>query len=256
MKQKILTFSPLTETELRKLMPETSPEQLFRDGKAHYEEAFRLFRKAAGQGSAEAQAYVNFYQIMETEIRKEKNRLLHTKSVSQRNTETKKSTADVLRNAKLNDIVRFGKYDWYVIKKSADRCTLLCKEIVCKKAYHETAEQVTWKNCTLRRWLNHEFYNQFTSEEKARIAETSCRTETYGADGGNTQDFVYLLSDDEADKLDTSIRSCSSWWWLRSPGANLGLAALVYSGGTFSRSRCGYVVSDVNGVRPVLTLKF
>ena len=253
LKQKILTFSPLSDAECQKLVPETSPEKMFQNGKAHHEEAFRLFQKAAEQGSAEAQAYVNFYQMMEKKIQKEKNNPPHMK---QNAGQKKIPITETLKNAKINDIIRFGNYDWYIISKSSDRCTLFCKDIVSQKAYHEKTETVIWKNCTLRRWLNHEFYNQFTSEEKARIAETSCRTETYGADGGNTQDFVYLLSNDEADKLDTSIRSCSSWWWLRSPGANLGLAALVYSGGTFSRSRCGYVVSDVTGVRPALTLKF
>ncbi len=248
LKQKILTFSPLSDAECQKLVPETSPEKMFQNGKAHHEEAFRLFQKAAEQGSAEAQAYVNFYQMMEKKIQKEKNNPPHMK---QNAGQKKIPITETLKNAKINDIIRFGNYDWYIISKSSDRCTLFCKDIVSQKAYHEKTETVIWKNCTLRRWLNHEFYDEFTSEEKALITKTSHRIKNSNEE---IQDDIYLLSIEETEKLTRKIRSCSAWWWLRSSGDTLQLAALIYSMGNSSKH--GYVVSEVNGVRPALTLKF
>ncbi len=231
MKQKILTFSPLSEKELQKLMPETSPEQLFRDGKAHYEEAFRLFRKAAEQGSAEAQAYLKLYPEY------------------QQTAERKHTISETLQNVKVNDIVRFGKYDWYVIKKSADRCTLLCKEIVCEEAYHNSAKYgVRWQDCTLRKWLNDSFYHKFSEEDKKMIAQTF----RDGCDSG--YDNIYLLSREEVKKINRNICSCGAWWWLRADDYILGNAGEVYSYKDFNPY--GYPIDKICGVRPALTLKF
>ena len=65
MKQKILTFSPLTEKELRKFIPEESAKDLYNRGYQYkknndYQKAFYWYEKAAEQGHTEAQHAVGW----------------------------------------------------------------------------------------------------------------------------------------------------------------------------------------------------
>ena len=105
-----------------------------------------------------------------------------------------------------------------------------------------------WSGCTLRHWLNSDFYNSaFTYEEKKRILSASndnADNPMYGTEGcEDTVDKVFCLSIDEAmfyfsgdrDRraglTDHAIRqgalkndtkmpdgSYAGWWWLRSIG--------------------------------------
>jgi len=165
---------------------------------------------------------------------------------------------EIIQGADVGDIVTFGDYTWYVINKTDSGCTLLSEECVAEKAYNEKYESITWEECTLRTWLHDDFYNEFNDDEKAMIEKThnsNPDNSKYSTDGGSdTDDYVFLLSLDEAEKVDENIRATGSWWWLRSPGDNQSHAAVVYSDG--SLSPIGHDVNIENGVRPALNLKF
>ena len=165
---------------------------------------------------------------------------------------------------KIGDLVLFGKYEWYIIDKTDEHCTLLCKKNLRAKSYHDECVPITWENCYLRKWLNEEFINEFTAEEKALIAYTTivnsdnAKYKTKG--GNNTVDRIFLLSLDEAKKYFSDDKSCDlgSTCWLRSPGIRQNFAAYVDSAGSLHDS--GNVVYDGYGVypmvRPALNLKF
>ena len=170
-----------------------------------------------------------------------------------------------ISNAQVSDTVRFGKYEWYVIDKWSNYCTLLCKDVVAEKPYkmfyddkNESDWVATrWENSTLREWLNNDFYNEFNDDEKNRIELTQCiNSNNYktGTDGGNdTEDKIYLLSLDEVEMLDANIRKCSKWWWLRSPGEWQDYAAGVH---WFGRIHYNGSCIDIElGVRPAITIK-
>lgn len=162
-------------------------------------------------------------------------------------------------SASIGDIVTFGNYTWHVINKTKDGCTLLSEKAVTEKSYNEKCEDITWENCTLRQWLNTDFYNQFSEEEKAMIAKTKLKNPDnpeYGTKGGNdTEDYIYLLSIDEAAALSEDIRACGTWWWLRSPGNRQYCAAYVYDAVSLD-TRGDYVHYDYAGVSPALNIKF
>ena len=170
------------------------------------------------------------------------------------------TSANPYAAANVNDVVSFGGFDWYVIDKRDDGVTLLMKDNLMNKAYNDSSANVTWEACTLRTFLNDEFYNSFSDDDKAKIALTHNTNpnnpEGDSISGGNdTDDYIYLLSIDEANALDNSIRANGSWWWLRSPGIYSFVAALVDGDG--SVITLGGVVDDTErGVRPVLNLKF
>ena len=176
-----------------------------------------------------------------------------------KDTEEYLSNPKFIQFASVGDIVNFGDYSWYVISKTENNVQLLCEDMVCEKVYNEEYVDVTWETCTLRQWLNNDFYNEFSEEEKAYIAKTKLSNPDnaeYGTDGGNdTEDYIYLLSIDEAESLSEDIRAIGSWWWLRSPGSSQLRAAEVLIGGSLG-TLGGDVPRDDFGVRPALNLKF
>ena len=115
--------------------------------------------------------------------------------------------------ASVGDIVYFGSYEqdndttngtepvaWYVLDKSGGEATLLAVYLLDCQPYHEDWEDdITWEECTLRSWLNSDFYNTaFVGEERAVIVNTNVVNEDnpcYSGQGGNdTADKVWLLS--------------------------------------------------------------
>ena len=177
-----------------------------------------------------------------------------------------------LSEASLGDIVVFGDIRWYVIAKTETGCTLLTEKPVIKMPFNEARYQAvdTWDKSTVRAWLNEKFYNTFTDEEKALIAKThnsNPDNREYGTPGGSdTDDYIYLLSVDEANALDSKILKCgywygmdNQWWWLRSPGINKDYTAYVgnNSDGKNRIDASGDISGNSYGaVRPALNLHF
>ena len=91
-----------------------------------------------------------------------------------------------LEKAKPGYLVEFGTYEqnkdtgdgaepieWYVLDVKDGRALLLSKYILENMPYHKYKEEISWKNCTLREWLNGTFYDlAFNDEEKKRISTT------------------------------------------------------------------------------------
>ena len=159
---------------------------------------------------------------------------------------------ELLPYREVGDIVKFGKYDWYVINKTDSEVTLLCKEKVNNKMFNDNYSADGWKGCTLRDWLNTEFLNEFSNDEKNDIADTTCITDKNGLNV-ETTDKVFLLDIVEADKLNADIRSSGFAWWLRSSGDNDYRAALVSSEGKILEN--GVLVDNSNPVRPAINIK-
>jgi hypothetical protein len=104
--------------------------------------------------------------------------------------------------------------EWLVLEvRDGGQALLLTKDVIGQRAYNVRDEKITWENCTLRQWLNQDFYNTFTDAQKNSIAETAVINEDnskYGTPGGNdTRDKVFLLSIDEAERYfsDDSART-------------------------------------------------
>ncbi len=157
--------------------------------------------------------------------------------------------------------------------------------------YNLEYKGVTWETCTLRKWLNDNFYNAaFNKEEKALIKTTTVENfdnPGYKTPGGNdTKDKIFLLSQLEMIDSDYGFsqayetydvnRRCAATayarargaghssnyktkegeeaclWWLRSPGRDADNAAGVNDNGLVSTRGLG--VYDYGGVRPALII--
>lgn len=154
---------------------------------------------------------------------------------------------------------------WRILSCSADRkrALVLCRKIIVFKPYNEENEAVTWEECTLRGWLNRDFYEAaFSAEERELIIPTMISNPDnaeYGTGGGNaTEDRIFLLSPDEVKEYlpgeSEAVRVTYDgdvWcWWLRSPGKCSNSAAYVH--GTFYGDICriGNCVEEASGVCP------
>ena len=201
-----------------------------------------------------------------------------------------------IKNAKVGDIVYFGAYEqdnntsngkenieWRVLAKENSRVLVISdKALDCQPYNSSYTEEVTWENCSLRKWLNGTFLNKaFSTEEQAQIQNTTVSADNnpqYSTNPGNaTTDKVFLLSINEVEKYFNSdeARKCAPtayakaqgastsdtfktpsgaatcWWWLRSPGDDQSSAAYVYFGGDVFELG-NYVFSGLNAVRPAL----
>ena len=195
-----------------------------------------------------------------------------------------------MKETNVGDIVLFGKYEqdsntldkkenieWQVLAKEKNKILLISKYALACRQYNDSYSYLTWKDCSLRSWLNGTFLNDaFSTEEQSIIQSTivyANRNPEYSTDpGASTTDKVFLLSIDEAEKYFSfdRARRCNPtqyavacgvyadgnngdncWWWLRSPGEYQSRAATVHSGGDIN-----YNGTEVNlkhgAVRPAL----
>lgn len=145
--------------------------------------------------------------------------------------------------------------EWVVLEYDSknNRALLISRYGLDVQPYHTEEVIVTWEQCSLRAWLNSDFYNRaFNTEEKRAVLITNVDNGNgsgmwdYG--GNNTQDKVFLLSFAEAVKYydvqyshisDTNKSEAAPTeyaikrgdknrvyreipvgrpWWLRSPG--------------------------------------
>jgi hypothetical protein len=187
-----------------------------------------------------------------------------------------------------HNIIKFGKYDWRVLEIQGGKALLLADKVThVKMPFNNTCTGVTWKTCSLRKWLNNEFLTQeFTPQEQEQIALTTIQNENnqwYRTEGGEiTKDKIFLLSlsevvtyfgdsgqlkvrpnnsisyiDDNYNKsrIANSISKRSeAWWWLRTPGISNHASFVKYDGLLLVH---GYRVDNNNkrgGVRPALVV--
>jgi len=123
-----------------------------------------------------------------------------------------------------------------------------------QRVYHDAYKDITWADCSLRKYLNGEFYDKFNEIDKSRIIPVTNKNPDnpwYGAKGGeDTQDNIFLLTIEDvvciyfggsSEKLHNRGKNqrywferkdennskriarfhgkeWGCWWWLRSPG--------------------------------------
>lgn len=176
---------------------------------------------------------------------------------------------------------------WRVLSVDGDDAFLLADQNLDCKKYNDTNEVVTWETCTLRRWLNDDFFKAaFTANEQSAVKMTAVANhdnEDYDTEGGaDTGDKVYLLSYEEVGNLTygfprlnqgknaSQTRKTGSTayarqhgvytssagngpWWLRSPGSERNCASIVNYNGYVNRDGRSVYYGN-RAVRPVLHL--
>ena len=211
-----------------------------------------------------------------------------------------------ISEAKQGDIITFGTYEqdndtengaesirWIVLKRTESELLVMSKYGLDSKPYHAKAETwIRWKKCSLRKWLNNDFYNTaFTDAEKEKINTKKIKNgknpvyPNFGKSAA-TEDKVFLLSLEEAtnasygfskdrkayddlrkcapteyalangaeiDETTTSEGLASGLWWLRTVGYNAFYAVYVIGSGYIRAD--GWDTDEKNiMVRPVIEI--
>ena len=146
------------------------------------------------------------------------------------------------------DVITFGTYEqdgnltngtedieWIVIARDGNKALVMSKYCLEQMPFNSTLASVTWKNSTIRTWLNSDFYNNaFSSEERSKIFNT-----TFATDGVETTDKVFLLDEEDASFLPLSMRKAKAtdhvstthcYWFLRNTGSASNAAYVSYDG--------------------------
>ena len=145
---------------------------------------------------------------------------------------------------------------WRVLSvdEAASRALVITEDIIAQQPYHGPGGAITWSECSLRRWLNTEFWSSLPADLRSRVVEVTNQNNA----GEATRDKVFLLDVAQAQSLFkgdpdrvASFEGTVGWWWLRSRGSHDSRAASVIDdGGVYFN---GYFVDNSGGgVRPAL----
>jgi len=126
----------------------------------------------------------------------------------------------------------FGGQDWLVLEKHDDKALILKEIISEKRRYHHEVDYddktLSWATCELRAYLNNEYYNSFSEDEKMRIIKTKVTTPIQPWHGTNCgpdiEDYIFLLSFQEVIKYfgDSGDMDMRKGWWANMEGWWLG----------------------------------
>lgn len=205
------------------------------------------------------------------------------------------------------DCVWFGRYPqsdatgrkyesikWRVLSVSGDDIFLIsdksldCQpftKVLYQKTDEDEYEEVTWKYCTLRTWLNGTFMNNaFSRTERAAIKTKVIKTELDpGSDKYSSKNFeyktsdkVYLLSEADVDNAAYGLYIVgnnlgqstayaksngaksydgSSYWWLRSPSSRVDSKVMQGTSVSWYYDNAGFAACTTVAVTPVMHIK-
>lgn len=165
----------------------------------------------------------------------------------------------------VGDKIDFGKYEWRVLDIQDDKALIITEYIIEQRPYHDKYIDITWAECSLRKYLNGEFYDTFTAADQSRIIPVTNKNPDnhwYGTNAGaDTTDRIFLLSleevtcqyfgdsssklynpkknqrywferkDENNSKRITGLegQDWNTWWWIRTPG-RVGVKAVYIHG--------------------------
>lgn len=218
--------------------------------------------------------------------------------------ETEKETTESVKDTVTHSgkYVVFGRYEqdgnagngpepieWEILSEKDGKMLLVSRYILDFQPYNTTRTDVSWETCSLREWLNNDFYFEaFSENEQAQIPTVTVPNPAnayYGTDCGNdTQDKVFCLNvqeiidnysfeewDDEflygtsqavltgATKYAQTKHDYDNngyfYWWLRSSGGHKDYVCCCdFYGRTGWTCIDRHVDSDGIGVRPAIYL--
>lgn len=176
---------------------------------------------------------------------------------------------------RVGDRLNFGRYfqgpgemgliTWVVVRCDPDGLLILAERGLDNMRYNEVYSSTTWADCTLRHWLNNEFLTSaFNDQERSLIKQSHIDNSA----GPATEDYVFLLSDEEVNSIFISnkerisevtyyavkknayVNSGRTRWWLRSQDSSDDCALCVRADGEIDSMYVSYYAA----VRPALHL--
>lgn len=149
------------------------------------------------------------------------------------------TTESVQMGYAVGDVVLIGSLDqdnnlqngnedieWIILDKKGDQYLVISKYAIACLPYNSTPERTSWPECSLRNWLNSNFFfNAFSSEEQQHINETN----------SPLSDKVFVLSASEV-----------KHYFESEPKRRTGATQTAIAEGSFSKNGCcGWWLRDI-----------
>ena len=80
---------------------------------------------------------------------------------------------NTIQNISAGETIGFGDYNWTVLKVKDNKALIITDKIIEYHPYNTELEEVTQESCSLREYINGEFYYRFDELDKARISKTT-----------------------------------------------------------------------------------
>jgi hypothetical protein len=164
--------------------------------------------------------------------------------------------------------VTLDGYAWRVLTVSEGKALLVSEQIIGEGPLDAVPEdsadyQYTWAECLLNHELNSDQWLSFYLPQLAQSGRISDKVPSNYPSNEQLRK-VFLLSEEDLHNKDffsdgnssraaTDLIGRAHWWWLRSPGFDARLAAIVYADGSVYHHGY-YVVYAYGGVRPAFWL--
>ncbi|MCR4784117.1 MAG: sel1 repeat family protein [bacterium] len=185
---------------------------MYRDGdgvEKDWRQAEELYLKAAAQGHAEARQALRQLMVADSASPSAAPSQSAPLKPYRPLVPVAPSLRDVYANKGVGEYFEFGRYPqgpngevkpitWRVLKRSSSGLLVIAEHGLDAKPYNEELVDITWADCTLRRWLNGEFFNKAFNEQEKSLIKTSNLSNNAGP---STDDRIFLLSIDEATSL-------------------------------------------------------
>jgi hypothetical protein len=201
----------------------------------------------------------------------------HSDAASQMKAIREKAFLQQIQKANPGDIVYWGSYEqdtvnsngkediaWVVLYDDSGRKLLLSQQCLDSQPYNEQNTPTSWAKCTLRTWLNDDFYWEAFNEAEQEALHYAL-IETEGSEA--TRDYVCLLSMAEASLYldlfenrlfsEYSIRQGAGQnlqqWWLRDThNGAYNFGATCYGDNKVVADLGEQIYRDGVGVRPAI----
>ena len=140
--------------------------------------------------------------------------------------------------------IYFGVYEnkpipWKILHTDKEKMLLITEYPIETLAYHNELKNITWETSSIRQWLNDDFLNEFSDEQKNRLLVSVAK---------DINDNVFLLSQEEFEQYSSAAATeLTSDWWLRTK-TDAGM--MFVSGETGELNTYGNGVVHALGVRP------
>ena len=160
----------------------------------------------------------------------------------------------------IGENIIIGETPWTVIAMDGTIALVLADKSVGNKPYNRKCTEVTWETCSLRKWLNEDYYKKLPEAVRNSIIEVENKNldnpETGVSGGKNTKDKVFILSLDEINKYlpNDSDKASGDYWRTRTPGEEQRQALVISKDGSILDVGECWVEFDY-GIRPAMWIK-
>lgn len=147
------------------------------------------------------------------------NLLEFKRLIKEKNSCEKNKKMKILENCKSGEIIKWNGYNWIAIDHDENSKVLLMKDILENRAFDENEDNTTnnWKECSLRKYLNNDFYNGLKDKEYILDYESDLMADNGDDDYGTSTDKIFLISMDFYRHHRKEITLPDGCWWTITP---------------------------------------